>query len=1144
MSDKEDLEDGEIEDDEEEEMPAEGANNENASKPDGDSEQKKASEKKPEKIEKRSGSMEDDWTTNVEKTMANMLKKAGVEPPLPNITAKEPAEEPPVPKSRKRRKPKSERNKNKESKKAADNSTPQKRQKMNEDDGEEYADEYEMMNVRGGSPPPNMGTIVLDDDSVKGSSDAESYDSDEYRKMSYEERRQRRREQMRQNRRERSKEREREDRRRDRERERDRRDRERNDDHYDRREPRKLEICKFYLLDCCAKRDKCSYLHSEFPCKYYYLGMKCPLKDCKFNHGKPLTDQFRGILLKHLETAPKEILGDFPRIGREKALKLMDAQHLKLLARERGEKEPDTLSNTPNIPSLLDSIMPKNRNNSQENRQRRSRWCDMNIPPAPTLPDEQQTPKASIPEYMNIKNMTGILTAKQIEQLLEMGIESVDQIKQLTLLQMDNIGLTITQIKEVQENVQNLEKVMLAEKQKDDENSRTPQASPSPPPATTQPSVINKDLDLRIPPPDIIAPPVVVDVDLRFPPPSTTTSLSSLSNVPITSSVALQALDTSKPPPSAEIDEPPIDPQKLQNFRAMFGGSSSSSSLVDFSQYLKDASMKELSDEPAKDDATPKDEQNFPEDDESELQIDESCYSDEERDKKNEQKEDEPKSSDETIMSPVHTQESIIATLKELEKMKQKEQEEKQAMQSTSISSLPTTASYNPAIEGLSTFSSFYEPAPEKTEKPSTERVRRISNEIKSPSLSDSADESVIKRPSIYDHYSDDDENDDYGNIAKKTDKDMRMAAIDTDTGDIDLRLPFKPILASLIPASEINASITAHPPISYKVHEIEIPKPSFRGLKHAKGSLENVNDPRLVRLLGLKTDSRSRRDSRSSDYDSSATPRSPDPVPNKPAPRLDPRQRRREELAQQASSSTLISSPNSTNNSHNVKESNQLDMPGLMVLLQKSGWYQQLNSNSKISVNQTLARLSGEIKKFHQDPASDKVFDLSLVAADPIIQHILNNLGVYLNEHGYFCHVDDTPKQPPPILPNLSQPPPGTLPMNLPAGLDLNVLNNLGSILQQQQQRPNFIPPPRPSLLGMPPPLLTNPLLSESVLGAAMRGLLPPSLNVPPPNLINDNFNRRAPPLQHNDRRGNNWGGNNNRRNNDYRSDPRRNRD
>lgn len=253
MSDKEDLEDGEIEDDEEEMVVDIPSDPITVIEIDPEPKATKI-DPKPVKVDKRSVSTEgktsrnslrvktdrifrvipDDYATNVEKAMANALKKAGIEPPLPNISSKDMVAEAPVPKSRKRRKPKSERNKNKESKsKASEQGSNRvetfnpKRQKTNEDDGDEFADEYEMMNVRGGSPPPNAGPIVVDDDSVKGSSDVESYDSEEYRKMTYEERRQRRREQNRQSRRERSRERDREERRRDRdrrERERDRND--------------------------------------------------------------------------------------------------------------------------------------------------------------------------------------------------------------------------------------------------------------------------------------------------------------------------------------------------------------------------------------------------------------------------------------------------------------------------------------------------------------------------------------------------------------------------------------------------------------------------------------------------------------------------------------------------------------------------------------------------------------------------------------------------------------------------------------------------------------------------------------------------------------------------------------------------------
>lgn len=97
-------------------------------------------------------------------------------------------------------------------------------------------------------------------------------------------------------------------------------------------------------------------------------------------------------------------------------------------------------------------------------------------------------------------------------------------------------------------------------------------------------------------------------------------------------------------------------------------------------------------------------------------------------------------------------------------------------------------------------------------------------------------------RKSIYD-VSSDDENDDMrrdprirtpsdeddSQDSRKTnafslskDKDMRISAMfmdkDYSNGDIDLRLPFKPVMANYIPATEIDASITSHAPISYSV--------------------------------------------------------------------------------------------------------------------------------------------------------------------------------------------------------------------------------------------------------------------------------------------------------------------------------------
>ncbi len=101
--------------------------------------------------------------------------------------------------------------------------------------------------------------------------------------------------------------------------------------------PKIMELCKFYLFERCAKKEKCLYLHKGFPCKYYHTGMRCldSAESCKFSH-EPLTDEIRNILLKHLESAPKEILGDFPRMSREHAVQVV----AKTEAKNMGWPEP------------------------------------------------------------------------------------------------------------------------------------------------------------------------------------------------------------------------------------------------------------------------------------------------------------------------------------------------------------------------------------------------------------------------------------------------------------------------------------------------------------------------------------------------------------------------------------------------------------------------------------------------------------------------------------------------------------------------------------------------------------------------------------------------------------------------------------
>lgn len=271
-------------------------------------------------------------------------------------------------------------------------------------------------------------------------------------------------------------------------------------------QPRKAELCKFYLMECCAKGEKCLYMHGDFPCKFYYLGMKNHNREnCKFSHGKPLTDQLRAVLLKHLETAPKEILGDFPRIARENAINMLNVQHQKLLNKFGMEPEPNINASNASmqslkLPSLLDlnlgKFAPANdigNANSKKDKPRKSRWCDQrsiendsnsmtnnnsshntNATSAHTAPANEHDIKLS--------SLTGTLTTEQVEKLAKMGIETISQVTQLTVLQVIELGLSIALISELQLKAVQLQqsKQQKQIKIKEDDSPSEPQTPFSP----------------------------------------------------------------------------------------------------------------------------------------------------------------------------------------------------------------------------------------------------------------------------------------------------------------------------------------------------------------------------------------------------------------------------------------------------------------------------------------------------------------------------------------------------------------------------------------------------------------------------------------------------------------------------------------
>lgn len=149
---------------------------------------------------------------------------------------------------------------------------------------------------------------------------------------------------------------------------------------------RKLELCKFYNMNCCAKREKCLYMHKDFPCKYFHTGRRCNSGDkCRYSHG-PLTDTTRGVLLKHIELAPKEILGEFRRLTREQAIQLIERAakmraegknpegvDLLRLHEEDGYESDRDRAHTPmpSSPGDMEHIEPEARRNRGEDGRRR-----------------------------------------------------------------------------------------------------------------------------------------------------------------------------------------------------------------------------------------------------------------------------------------------------------------------------------------------------------------------------------------------------------------------------------------------------------------------------------------------------------------------------------------------------------------------------------------------------------------------------------------------------------------------------------------------------------------------------------------------------------------------------------------------------
>lgn len=191
---------------------------------------------------------------------------------------------------------------------------------------------------------------------------------------------------------------------------------------------KKIEICKFYLQDVCIKRNKCFYMHAEFPCKYYYLGLNCVNeKSCKFAHGEPLSDELRQVLAKHVVLAPQKILGDFHRLPYDEANVLITNRHIELCQLYNIENTLQMGVQSQKIPSLL-AIKTTNPNEEFE-------CINPTNTPVGSANETNDIDGTSIDDY-SIMKLSGILSANQIQKLQKLGISDERAVQFMTVAQL------------------------------------------------------------------------------------------------------------------------------------------------------------------------------------------------------------------------------------------------------------------------------------------------------------------------------------------------------------------------------------------------------------------------------------------------------------------------------------------------------------------------------------------------------------------------------------------------------------------------------------------------------------------------------------------------------------------------------------
>ncbi|XP_056641059.1 protein suppressor of sable isoform X1 [Diorhabda sublineata] len=767
--------------------------------------------------------------------------------------------------------------------------------------------------------------------------------------------------------------------------------------------PMKLELCKFYLMDCCAKGDKCSYMHSEFPCKFYHTGLHCTQgDDCKFAHGKALSESLKQILFKHIETAPREILGGFPRISRDEALNMINETQDKLQEQNGTVNKPVVKGG---IPSLFDINVPvppellqgcDDKNKLDKSRNRPSRWQEPEVP-------------------LMAKDFP--LKPFNFGQDQDMRINSNGDIDMRTLPPpLSNLSTTKPPISSKVPDTQDLDlerykrEAGILQKPIEDEDIRPTSILSFP--------LTTKDIDIRQP--TLLS---TKDIDIRQIPPLFNTSMPSDNLDNDLEDEPMLHIDTGEE--KKEESSIPADLPKTQRDLFMRIQANQKDNVLpsDSKQEFKlDDNINWYSDD----------------DDEDDNRL--TIKVDNEDIKDNKEEDSETVEPNDFHISPTAIKpQDVVDKLGDLSKIDI----------SAEVTKLLTSMS-----KGRNQFSStsktqISEETPDTTPPRTVTDPRDPRIPRQDPRLaldkgdSPKADRRVPLDPRQRQRQSST-ESKDKVTIYEQGSVDINISPSDEDIdlrglrSDVDLRtlqLPFKG-MQNYTPASEIDASINSHPPITWKLIIAEIPRPDYTGLKLSVSDAEKTGDPRLRKIFRLSTEERD-------------TPMSPKASPKASSTvRVDPRLRKNEE-------------PKSDQAATSMNYNQQITM------LRSSAFYESLTSQQKLLLNHELS-LRNDSTNMHDPVLNNLLSNLDIIPGTNVQTNpsltaalsILTNATAKINPM-----IGHNPPIVPPMGPNMNQPgllgaAPGV--PNLPPDFPINFDPRNGGLLGNAPLPFGSFPPPQ----------------------------------------------------------------------------------